>query len=685
MVLALTRPVAQAAGTASAVTPRLYLPVIASAEKASWLGPEGGIITCLVADPITPSTLYAGTWGGGVFKSTDGGGIWSASNAGLGNLMVNSLAVDPLNPLVLYAGSYKDKVYKSTDGGANWFASGGGMQEQAVVYALAVDPLLAGVVYAGTRGVSNNGAAPWAGVLYRSTNAGASWQAVLSNIGGADQQDWIYSLAINPKTPTIVYAASHEHGAFRSDDRGATWYAVNNGIGDGSGRVIAIDPQQNNGNTVYMGVWHRSGVFKTINGGQSWMLEENGITDAKIYSMAIDPVSTNYLYLATVNQGVMKSANSGASWSAAGSGLPSTYALLVDRLNNARVFSGTAGDGLFLSGDGGRNWGRSQAGLYASQVTALVQHPTTSTTLFTSTLGSGVMKSSNGGETWAEFNLGLGERTINQVVMHPTNPNVLYALTYSNGLWRGDRSTTLGWQKIGSNLPTVYVSQPLYDDSHPLASFEAAVLVGDREPLLLATVNAPLLALAIAPSNPRMMYLGSSGAGLFRSLDEGATWQAAGFSGQTVGVVNVDTANANLVYAASDAAGGLKVSSNGGLNWSDGGLGGVSVYALARSAGMLYAGTSDGIYRKGSGGWARIGLAGTAVTAIGIHPSKAEIIITGSANGAWLTRNGGSTWEAGPSALAHHLLQSIQFNWQNPAEVFFSTRGHGVFRTLITW
>ncbi len=46
-------------------------------------GPEGGVIYALAIDPATPSTLYAGTDGGGVFKSTNGGGNWSAFNTGL--------------------------------------------------------------------------------------------------------------------------------------------------------------------------------------------------------------------------------------------------------------------------------------------------------------------------------------------------------------------------------------------------------------------------------------------------------------------------------------------------------------------------------------------------------------------------------------------------------------------------
>src|SRR5438445_4963299 len=72
----------------------------------SWTtnGPDGGQIVALAINPVTPATLYAGTYRSGVFKSTDGGGSWSAVNTGLPNLNVFSLAIDPQTPATLYVG-----------------------------------------------------------------------------------------------------------------------------------------------------------------------------------------------------------------------------------------------------------------------------------------------------------------------------------------------------------------------------------------------------------------------------------------------------------------------------------------------------------------------------------------------------------------------------------------------------
>ena len=73
-------------------------------------------VHALAIDPVTPTTLYAGTFSGCVFKSTDGGGVWSPMSNGLVVATAYTLAIDPATPTTLYAGTWKG-VFKSTDGG----------------------------------------------------------------------------------------------------------------------------------------------------------------------------------------------------------------------------------------------------------------------------------------------------------------------------------------------------------------------------------------------------------------------------------------------------------------------------------------------------------------------------------------------------------------------------------------
>ena len=152
---------------------------IVSAGTNVWTsnGPEGGTIFALAIDPATPATLYAGTYGGGVFKSTNGGGNWSAVNTGLTNTNVHALAIDPATPATLYAGTWGG-VFKSTDGGGNWSAVNTGLTTTDV-HALAIDPATPATLYAGTEGG-----------VFKSTNGGGNWNAVNTGLTNTDVWPW---------------------------------------------------------------------------------------------------------------------------------------------------------------------------------------------------------------------------------------------------------------------------------------------------------------------------------------------------------------------------------------------------------------------------------------------------------------------------------------------------------------
>src|SRR2546430_15022419 len=65
-------------------------------------GPYGGSVSVLVVDPQTPSTLYAGANGNGIYKSTDAGASWTNV---LSYARVEALAIDPQTPTTLYVGA----------------------------------------------------------------------------------------------------------------------------------------------------------------------------------------------------------------------------------------------------------------------------------------------------------------------------------------------------------------------------------------------------------------------------------------------------------------------------------------------------------------------------------------------------------------------------------------------------
>ena len=501
-----------------------YFPMVSQTWRTSWVGPNGGRIAALAVDPGNPDTVYAGSFGAGVQKSVDGGETWFSVNTGLPSLNINALAVDPVNSLVLYAGPYEHKLYKSVDGGLTWMPASEGLQEKAIVYSIAIDPQNPANVYISTRGINTSNKAPWKGVVYKSRDAGASWSTSLAEIGGSDQEDWVYSLAINPDSPNVIFAASHQHGPYRSDDYGKNWKSVDSGIGDGSGREIVIVPHTSNPGVEYYGEWHGAGVFKSKDDGNSWLPRNSGVENTKIFRMVIDPLHTSTVYAAAPNNGnnvgggIYKTENGGVEWRRAGMDNRTTYVIGINRNNPDVLITGTLTDGIWKTSDAGAGW--YQTGLRTT-VTSVLAFPGNANSLVVSTNNDGgVSISTDQGKSWSKLNTGLGSSLISGLVMNPANPNQVFALTEDAGLYRIDLSSGTGWVRAASLLlnprpaavPPAGVASDRAPTGEPVLPGDPGTLEGPVE--TLGIESAPLT-MAFSPANPDYAYVGTSSNGVF--------------------------------------------------------------------------------------------------------------------------------------------------------------------------
>jgi photosystem II stability/assembly factor-like uncharacterized protein len=667
-----------------------YLSVLAKPIPPTWLGPDGGKIMSLAFDPLHPDTLYAGTWGSGVFKTTNAGQNWYPVNTGLENKFIWSLAVNPLQPEILYAGTYRGKLYKSINGGGSWFLSSQGIQEQAIVYAIAVNPLDPNKLYAATRGLSNNGYPPWNGVVYRSFDAAASWQVSLKDVPIPSQQDWAYGLAIHPTSPNIIFAATHEYGIFRSDDAGYNWYTVNGGLSDFTTRDLVVDPRPSPF-YAYAGFWHRSGVQKSTD-GFSWAPTAGALDGVKIYRITIDPKQPDTLYLATQSlEGVIKTTNKGETWSLSGLTNQILWQVAVNPQNSQVLYSGTDDEGVYKSIDAGTSWTHAQKGLTNISATGTVTLPGNANTLYVSTLGTGVFKTDDYGSTWAKYTLNLPDRLIHALVQHPTNPDLVYALSDSAGLFYTNIRSANGWTLSSSGLPAPEGLAPAYRQDYLLDSLPFNdVDVNDLAPRLdqaQAATYVPLRTMVFAPSNPNIVYLGTGGAGIYKSSNGAGSWSPAGLKGYSILSVAVNPTNSNYVYAAIQTPSGVQASQDGGTSWENFGLDGIVVHALAFSSSAtstLYAGTSNGLYQWVSGtGWMLRGLAGQNVTAVNAHPFIPNVIYAGTENGLFIYLENSQFWGMGPAELSGHTIQAIDFDLNHTNRGYFSTDDLGILLAVI--
>jgi len=325
---------------------------IVSAGVNAWtgIGPEGTQVTSLAIDPTAQIILYAANYnGGGVFKTTNGGGSWSSVNVGLTNTNVTELAIDPRTPTTLYAGTNGSGVFKSMDAGGSWRAINDGLTD-SVVTALAVNPQTPSTIYVGT----GSG-------VFKTTDGGNRW----SSTGLMDRS--ITALILNPRTPTILYAGTASFdlqclcssgGLWKSDDGGGSWRG---GESEGGAPfALAIDPQTPT--ILYVAIpvsleqacagpgCLRGGLFKIIDEGDKWGSSTNVLLET-IYTLAIDPSKPSNVYAGTdAPNYVFKSTDGGSSWSAFNTGLAQpVLSLAIDPQNPTIVYAGTYGGGVFVA------------------------------------------------------------------------------------------------------------------------------------------------------------------------------------------------------------------------------------------------------------------------------------------------------------------------------------------------
>jgi photosystem II stability/assembly factor-like uncharacterized protein len=319
---------------------------------------QGKVLYDLAVDPSNSQTIYAagraahldgttsGDWGGGVFKSLDGGTTWGQMNEGLPEGWVYALAVDPLQPSTLYAGTHSMGVFKSLDGGMTWAPKNDGLvttnhpsPDNLRIRSIAIDP----------RNPQNLTIGVWGGSgVFESDSAAETWR--LAGRGGLRAR--VRSVAYNPVTPGVVYAGMAEGGArftqhLPDDDR---WHPFPDQPGGGWNdfsivSAIAVHPAD--GRTVFLGVYG-AGVLRTTDGGQTWQAVNEGLAASSVTALVSLPTHPATLYAATRGSGIFESTDGGAHWSPHAWAGPLDWAvdLAIDPSDPQTLYVATEANGL---------------------------------------------------------------------------------------------------------------------------------------------------------------------------------------------------------------------------------------------------------------------------------------------------------------------------------------------------
>ena len=332
------------------------------ARREQWevAGPHfgGWEIYHVKGSPADPNRLYAsqtsGWFGQMIQRSDDGGKTW----APVGNQF----------------------VYDGAPGTHQWYDGTPHPWEFKRVWHL--EPSLGDpdTVYAGVEDAA----------LFRSTDAGQTWQELPGLRGHGTGSRWqpgaggmcLHTIILDPNDPLRIFIAISAAGAFRTDNGGATWRAINQGLRS----EYIPDPTAEVGHCVHHVAMHPSrprvlfmqkhwDVMRSDDAGDSWHEVSGNLPSDFGFALDVHAHEPETIYVVPIKSDsehyppegklrVYRSRTGGNEWEALTDGLPQSDcyvnvlrdAMAVDSLDACGVYFGTTGGQVYASPDGGDHW-----------------------------------------------------------------------------------------------------------------------------------------------------------------------------------------------------------------------------------------------------------------------------------------------------------------------------------------
>jgi photosystem II stability/assembly factor-like uncharacterized protein len=488
----------------------------------------------VVAD--SQDQLILGTYGNGIYRSSDGGDSWV--RGGVPTTHIVSLTVTPNSDI--FAGAAIEGIYRSSDGGSTWTSSDSGLTIPWV-WALASDR--GGYLYAGT-GVDLAG---FGGGIFRSTDNGLHWEEKL-------HFDYSYVLSMTVDTQGNIYAGTQTSGLYRSTNRGGDWALVdiNRPVG-----CLASGPTGD----VYAGTG--PGVFRSTDNGTTWSLVHSSIAN----SIIVDETGT--VYVATNGNGAFRSTDRGISWDQIGLEV-SAVGTVFSQTPGLVVF-GTALKGLFVSRDNGVSWSPSNQGLDEAKFTTIC---TDGNGVVFSTedgydysagiLGGTMYRTADAGATWIESGYNRW-RGYNCMAAGPSF--VVYGTTGVFFTSDGGNS----WSNIGltgknvaslavDRFQNILAATSWFNGEAPAGAVYRTTNLGSSWSNLLDTTMVRLV--TVSPSGTIFVIRANN---LFRSINIGADWTELSVAGVSPALNAMATKGSSQVYMGTDH--GVYRSDDNGDSW----------------------------------------------------------------------------------------------------------------------
>jgi len=650
--------------TASVSRPRIVLATTlavflsAGVVHAQWkpIGPYTRVGTRkLVLDPSRPGAIFAVTTARTVLRSSDYGATWKSGDLGLGasDLFGEplSVCVDPTIPGRLYA-VRAGNFYISTDSARQWKMISGLRMGGPSVRELLVVPSQPAVLYLRS-----------ADRLSRSSDHGVTWQPT-STVEALPPD--VFITAVSAARPDILYVLTDARVIHKSTDRGATWHSLSSNIAGStrwSFRPTLLLVDQSDPDAVYVA---GEDLFKTTAGGTSW---------TKLRRPADEPGRSEIRHL-EINRGILYYGNQvsrdgGQTWEAEFPDLGPVLDVAFDSRRPGVMYMATD-DGAFVKADNVSSW--SALLMPPNRITDIMVDRQDRMSIYvgasTQTDGKGeVFRMKSGAGTWQESEAVLpkvgqlvqGARA-SQVFATGSRPGVQVVSRYSGVSGVSSTSTVAfestdwgrTWVKVThSQLVTALARDP----SNPGVRF-----AGCAEQLCKSVdggmtyqptgVRLQVMDIAIDPENSRIVYACGVGQGdravaVYKSVDDGQTWEesAQGFEGAGDRIL-INPANRSLLLLVN-FMGRLFRSTNAAVTWAP-------------------IGEDFGI---------------TKVFEFLADLTRSEVIYAFTNRGLAISPDYGSTWTVvDPQPPGHLDLTCMAVDSGTPRTIYMGTRGDGVWK-----
>lgn len=591
-----------------------------------------GNVRCL--DGSAAGWLYAGTHGGGVLRSSDGGAAWSRCGATGLSRYIQDIAV-----------AFSGNVYaatdagtaRSTDEGQSWSLVS---REPALALATAMSVGQLETVWIGTEGSG----------LLRFREGDQQPEAMTRGTVVAQ----VRGVSVHPQLPERIVIGT-QLGIFVSSDGGATWQPRSSGLLHLPVRALCGDPtdpqrlfvstQRDDHHTSVDGK-----IYRSTDGGLHWtvVMEELHLVD-----LSVDPRNPERVAVAAPASGVFQSDEGGApgTFGPRNEALPNISSHAV-HFTDGWLYAGTV-QGVFRHQEAPDPWVWRGQGFRAARVSAVESISGDGSGWIIGCREGGIWRSTDSGSTWLPSNTGLHpeRQEVLCLAVDPVNPSWVYAGFNGQSLYRSSNGGQTWWTPGSSGWPRV--EDILVDPTDPARIYCLIWTVGVlRSPdrgsswdVITGNIDwAHHAAVGVLPASPNVILVGETDGDLYRSTDNGGSYQPIKVMDwiwlrNTVRAIHCGSGVGGPVTLATNR--GLLRSTNGGQSFVSAtpGLANLVFHCVTSAPGApstLYAGADDGrLFRSTDQGasWSEYApaaaLPAQPITSLAVHPTRPGELMVG--------------------------------------------------------